>query len=359
MASSPFHTPGVSDFRTDASCAGDRIALLDSAGIVVAVNDQWLKPGGRSCVLQSGGVGANYLEVCRRAGSTCVEAREVLRGIRAVIKGKLPCIGMDYSCGFSPAPRLFRMSASPVDYGSARFVIAHTDISSLPDPKRMEQLQGLSRHLMNARNHERETNGRRFNDEIEKRIALLSGSVSRLAALQSEQPVSSQQELDQIMDRISELRASAQNISSSLHPADLSRVGIGEAFRALCEEFQKNLDIQVKVTLPAELQDVPGEVAICLFRVAQECLQNIAKHAAAAEVRVILERRTGELRLRISDSGRGFPLLRAGTKAGLGLLSIRERVECLKGTVTIRSAPGTGTFISVAVPLREGIRVCS
>jgi len=161
------------------------------------------------------------------------------------------------------------------------------------------------------------------------------------------------------MDRISELRASAQNISSSLHPADLSRVGIGEALRALCEEFQKNLDIQVKVTLPAELQDIPGEVAICLFRVAQECLQNIAKHAAAAEVRVILERRTGELRLRISDSGRGFPLLRAGTKAGLGLLSIRERVECLKGTVTIRSAPGTGTFISVAVPLREGIRVCS
>jgi two-component sensor histidine kinase len=359
MALSSFHSPDDSDFRTDASCAGDRIALLDSAGIVVAVNEEWLKLRGRSCGLQSGGVGANYLEVCRQAGSSCVEAREALTGIRAVIKGKLPSLVMDYSCSFSTAPRLFRMSASPVDYESARFVIAHTDISSIPDPKRMEQLQGLSRHLMNARNDERERNERRFNDEIEKRIGLLSSSVSRLAALQSGHSVSSQQELDQIMDRISELRASAQNISSSLHPPDVTRVGIGEALRVLCEQFQENLDIQVKVTIPAELRDVPVEVVTCLFRVAQECLQNIAKHAAAPEVRVILERGSGELRLRISDTGRGFPLPRTGTKAGLGLLSIRERVESLKGTVTIRSAPGTGTFICVAVPLRDRVRVCS
>lgn len=72
--------------------------------------------------------------------------------------------------------------------------------------------------------------------------------------------------------------------------------------RALCEKFQKNLDIPVKLTLPAEIPDIPAELAICLFRVAQECLQNIAKHAEAAEVSVVLERRSGELHLRISDT---------------------------------------------------------
>jgi signal transduction histidine kinase len=96
---------------------------------------------------------------------------------------------------------------------------------------------------------------------------------------------------------------------------------------------------------------VPGDVSLCLYRVAQESLRNIAKHSGALEVRVRLEGVPGGIRMRIEDVGDGFDLQEARRKGGLGLVSMEERARLVNGKLSIQSQPGKGTTVEVFVPL--------
>ena len=125
-----------------------------------------------------------------------------------------------------------------------------------------------------------------------------------------------------------------------LHPPLLKHAGICAALKGLCEEFEKAQGVQMKVVIPAELPSLPDDVRLCIFRVSQECLHNIAKHAEAENVSVVLERTQRELRLKVADTGRGFVPSKNSTKRGLGLVSMKERVLCVKGQLKIQSAPG-------------------
>ena len=98
---------------------------------------------------------------------------------------------------------------------------------------------------------------------------------------------------------------------------------------------------------------LPEDVSLCLYRVAQESLRNIAKHAKATKVRVVLSGRKDGIGLRIEDTGDGFDLKEAKGKGGLGLISMEERVRLVSGKFTIKSQPGKGTTVEVFVPLRE------
>ena len=100
----------------------------------------------------------------------------------------------------------------------------------------------------------------------------------------------------------------------------------------------------------AAFEGVGAEVALCLFRVAQEALRNVAKHARVSTAAVELQRAGGVLQLTISDAGAGMETGRAASKAGLGLLNIQERARLAKGRVEIRSSPGQGTVVTVQVP---------
>jgi signal transduction histidine kinase len=97
------------------------------------------------------------------------------------------------------------------------------------------------------------------------------------------------------------------------------------------------------------LSDVSGDAALCLFRVAQEALQNAVKHSAAKTIRVHIAREGHNVRLRVTDDGRGFELLAEHSK-GLGLLTMCERVELMRGTLAIHTAPGGGTTIEAVIP---------
>ena len=100
--------------------------------------------------------------------------------------------------------------------------------------------------------------------------------------------------------------------------------------------------------------EVSAEAALCLYRVAQEALQNVAKHAATSEAYVHLAGANGNIHLIVSDRGVGFDIERVRASGGLGLVSIRERVELVKGTLTIESEPGVGTTIRAYVPVGSG-----
>jgi len=342
------------DLTGCASDSEDRIALIDSDGNIVGVNDKWLALAERAGVaLHRIGPGTNYLDVCRRASSSCTDAQEALSGIEAVLKGKLRFFTMDYSDDAPFELRYYRMGVTPIHYQGARFVIAHTDITELrlSKEKTLKRLQGFARRLIHAQEEERERIAREIHDDLGNRIALMSFSVRQIANRRSRRSLPPTHELNQIIDNITDLSNALRNLSHCLHPPLLKHAGVCVALKALCEEFEKAHGIQMDVVLPPQLPNLPEEVGLCIFRVSQECLSNIAKHADAANVSVVLERTPRALRLKVADSGRGFTPSDSRTKSGLGLLSMRERVLCIKGRMDIQSAPGAGTEVSVTIPL--------
>ena len=97
----------------------------------------------------------------------------------------------------------------------------------------------------------------------------------------------------------------------------------------------------------------PEDVSLCLYRIAQESLRNIAKHANASRVRLNLSSQANDIILAVQDSGNGFDITGARANGGLGLVSMEERVRPLGGSLLIESEPGTGTKVEVRIPLRE------
>lgn len=146
-----------------------------------------------------------------------------------------------------------------------------------------------------------------------------------------------------------DLSESIRQISHELHPGLLEHAGIGAAVTNHCAEFAKQYDIDVEIHAESDLGVVDPARALCLYRVTQEALRNIAKHAGARHVRVDLTRSRNDLVLSITDDGRGFDQKAARLHRGLGLRSIDERVRMAHGRLEIESAPGAGTTVRVGL----------
>jgi signal transduction histidine kinase len=119
--------------------------------------------------------------------------------------------------------------------------------------------------------------------------------------------------------------------------------------RSYCEEFGALTRLKIALEIEGSFEGVAPAAALCLFRVAQEALRNVAKHARVSAASVELRRGDGVLRLTVSDGGVGMEAGSAGAKAGLGLLSIQERARLVGGKVEIRSSPGEGTSVTVEI----------
>jgi signal transduction histidine kinase len=141
-------------------------------------------------------------------------------------------------------------------------------------------------------------------------------------------------------------------LSYRLHPSILEDLGLSEALKAECERFAQTSSARVDLDALDVPASVPGDVALCLFRIAQEALRNVARYAGAKRVEVSLRRANGGLQLAVKDDGSGFdPAHRAGTS--LGHASMRQRTLLLGGKIDIDSRPGRGTTIVAWVPLKE------
>jgi two-component system sensor histidine kinase UhpB len=143
-----------------------------------------------------------------------------------------------------------------------------------------------------------------------------------------------------------------RHVSHDLHPGLLQHTGLVPALSVFCEEFEKQQAIDVTYLAGSDLGVVGPETALCLYRITQEALRNVAKHASARHVTVALTRTADGVRLSIADDGTGFDL--AGTRGkgdGLGLVSIDERARLLGGRVRIDTQPRKGTRVEVQIPV--------
>jgi signal transduction histidine kinase len=152
------------------------------------------------------------------------------------------------------------------------------------------------------------------------------------------------------------LSEDVHTLAYQLHPSVLEELGLAEALRAECERRGRQGSLDLSVDLDPLPAVVEPDAALCLFRVAQEALNNVARHAGVREASVTLRPADGGLLLAVSDGGAGFDPENPGKGMRLGLASMRERVRLVRGTLDVDSAPGRGTTIVAWVPTEGGAR---
>jgi two-component system CheB/CheR fusion protein len=215
------------------------------------------------------------------------------------------------------------------------------------------EFRRLHGRVITAQETERKRLARELHDGVGQ---ILSGVKYRLQALPGQMTLSDGAEakilkVGGFLDHaISEIRRVSQN----LMPAELVDLGLEAALLTLCREFKERAGLQVTVrTVPT---DAAPERALALFRIAQEALNNVGKHSKATKVSVALSRHGREIDLCVSDNGIGFKPggRRPAAGRGIGLGSMRERAESIGGSIDIQSTPGTGTTLSVRVPMSAG-----
>ncbi|HSC38709.1 MAG TPA: sensor histidine kinase, partial [Chitinophagaceae bacterium] len=161
------------------------------------------------------------------------------------------------------------------------------------------------------------------------------------------------QQVNSVLNLLDETIGTVRKISAALRPSVLDDLGLVEALRVHGREFQKRFGIEVDFHTDLEGVAIPAKLAISLFRIFQESLTNVARHADATKVSSQLTRSGPNIVLKIADNGRGFNMADTALKKTLGLLGMKERILMLDGVYEINSSPGTGTEIVVTVPLQS------
>ncbi len=207
---------------------------------------------------------------------------------------------------------------------------------------------GLSWRLLTAQEDERRRLARELHDDVTQRLASLAIDAARLESLKPNTHGRAPRSVHGELVRLSE---DVHALSYRLHPSMLDDLGLEEALRAECEQISRHHSFHVEVDVQEVPDVLPHDAALCVFRVAQEALNNVARHAKASLATLTLAPKNGGLSLAISDNGVGFDTEAARQRSSLGRASMDERVRLLGGRLGVRSAPGQGTTISAWVPL--------
>src|SRR5262245_41911097 len=224
---------------------------------------------------------------------------------------------------------------------------AHDELD-LKVRERTAELEELAGRLIHAQEQERSRIGRELHDHISQMLGVLTIGLDQLRA-GAATPSALGDSLERLRANAAEITDEIHGLSHRLHSSALDYLGLVPALQRLVQEFSARHGIDIDFAhgpLPAPL---PSDVALCLFRVTEESLANIAKHSHAASAAVDVHADGGGIHLTIEDSGRGFD----GSierRHGLGFVSMRERLRAVSGTVHIDSSPARGTTVTVWVP---------
>ena len=210
-----------------------------------------------------------------------------------------------------------------------------------------DRISDLGGRLISAQEAERSHIARELHDDINQKIAIIEIDLHLLENCHSNQE-DAKRHLRDAAERVQDVAKSLHDLSHRLHPVTLSMIGLVAALSRLQHNLSRP-DLTITFShenIPAAL---PPSLALCLFRVAQEALQNAVKHSEGHEVWMHLNARDHEINLAVADNGVGFDV-DAAWGNGLGLISMRERLDVFGGTLTIHSGPDIGTRVEVGVP---------
>jgi signal transduction histidine kinase len=220
-----------------------------------------------------------------------------------------------------------------------------------------QQLSDLSAHVEWAREEERTVIAREVHDELGQALTALKMDVALLATRLRQDPPA-------VPDALGRLAAMSELVEDTIHrvrriahelrPGVLDDLGLDAAIEWAGQDFEARTGIACRVSSGLGERRLPRELATAFFRIFQEALTNVARHARARGVGVRLEHRGGRLTLEVTDDGRGIAEEAIGGAKSLGLLGMRERARRLGGDVVIAAARGRGTTVSLSVPYEPG-----
>jgi signal transduction histidine kinase len=210
----------------------------------------------------------------------------------------------------------------------------------------------LSGLLINAQEKERSRIATELHDDFSQRIALLSLGLENAADELPDSSVTVKRQLQKLFDSASELGADIHTVSHRLHSSTLESLGLVPGVSALCKEFTDRYGIEIDFFADNIPRRIHQDVALCLFRIIQEGLQNLKKHSGVAKAQVKLWMAGDKILMSVCDKGRGFDLKAITNKPGLGIRSMEERVRLLGGRFEIHTEPTKGTRIEACVPLQ-------
>jgi signal transduction histidine kinase len=222
-----------------------------------------------------------------------------------------------------------------------------------------EELRRLSQQMVLAQEEERKSLSRDLHDQIGQvltalRIGIgnLEGTLREKDSGDSDGKEKVQVQVDQAKRLAEQALRSVRDIAMGLRPAMLDDLGLGAALEWQARQFSRLSGVPVSVTVEGELEKCSDAQRTCIYRVVQEALNNVAKHARASEVMLLVKLGEAGIRIEVSDNGKGFE---AGSRKnpGLGLVGIKERVRQLGGDADVESKPSSGTALRVWLPLHS------
>lgn len=225
-------------------------------------------------------------------------------------------------------------------------------VIDVTERKRAEEaLSTIGRRLIEAHEEERTWIGRELHDDINQRLALLAVELEQRS--QGEPRKNLSEYLNHVQEQITEISEDVQALSHRLHSSKLDYLGLTAAARSFCKEASEKAKAEVQFSHSSVPTSLPKDVSLCLFRVLQEALQNAIKYSGVRFFHVSLRGTPDGVELTVSDDGKGFDERDSFSSPGLGLISMRERLQMLHGVLEIKTYSGAGTTISARIPLQE------
>ncbi len=212
-----------------------------------------------------------------------------------------------------------------------------------------ERQRDLASRLLRAQEVERRRLAREMHDDLTQRVAVMAIEIGKVEE-QIELPIPVAESLRRTRDQLVKLSEDVHSLSRQLHPSILDDLGLVDALRSECITFQQREGITINYHTDNVPGGLPRDSALCLYRIAQEALRNVVRHAGASSVEVSLIGHDGQVLLTVTDQGKGFDLNGGRSHPGVGLASMEERARLIGAELSVQSHLGKGTTITVFVP---------
>jgi PAS domain S-box-containing protein len=335
-------------FRLVANTAPMLIWMSDTNRLCTYFNNSWLAFTGRSMELELGngwadGVHPEDLQRCLDTYARAFDARE-----KFTMEYRLRRSDGEYRWILDIGVPRFDQDGSFEGYIGSCVDVSDRNLAEAA-------LSGVNRKLIEAQERERARIARELHDDVGQRLALLTVELEQLQKV-FDLPAELLRRIDELRSHSADLASDIQSLSHELHSSKLEYLGIATAMRAFCHELSVQQNVEIVFDHDEVPRTLPQEISLCLFRVAQESLQNAVKHSGVRHFDVELRQTSDTIYLTVRDSGSGFDVSESLKTSGLGLISMAERLKLVGGYLSIDSQPQHGTTIHASVPLSKAAR---
>jgi signal transduction histidine kinase len=315
--------------------------VLDANGTIVAVNQAWLRFGAENGLRPgAAGVGTSYLDVCDAHGARATEGPIVAAAIRRVLGGSDVPMRRGYSCHGPGAARWFQVEVASLRHrGWPGVLVTHVQVDEAFIRREIADL-------------ERRRIARELHDTTAQNLASAVLDLERVARSQRQALGSVSSELDEAIALCRRSVEEVRSLAYEIGPPGLEPTRLVDSLKQLATTFARRTGFAVMLSCsPVAADDLTLEAAEAIYRTAEESLHNARRHSGGQAVVLRIRRGEADLRLEVSDDGRGIP---ADAVPGKGLTDVRERLESCGGRLEVPAAPG-GPVLVARVPA-EGKR---